>query len=218
MKLFLFSLGIALAAGCGGAVNVAGFDDGGSESGSGGSGSSSGSGVCQFCATNQDCKNSCGATQAGNVWCCVSSSCYSLASNLCPASGSSSGGSGSGSGAGGSGGAPSMGAIVCGMAGSCMSPDVCCAGGGMGGGTDICATQSACTAAMGDSYACTGKANCASGQVCCVVQGSNGNPDTAQCQSTCTGNRHYQVCQSSSECPSGRMCRMMAGVALNVCR
>ncbi|MDP9000165.1 MAG: hypothetical protein M3O46_08645, partial [Myxococcota bacterium] len=175
--------------------------------------------VCQFCATNQDCVNSCGTpTQTGNVWCCVSSSCYSLASNLCPASGSSSGGSGSGSGASGSGGTASMGAIVCGMAGSCMSPDVCCPGGGTGGGgAEICATPTACTAAMGDSYACTGKANCASGQVCCVVQGSNGNPDTAQCQATCTGNRHYQVCQSSAECPTGRTCRM-GNVALNVCR
>jgi hypothetical protein len=89
------------------------------------------------------------------------------------------------------------------------------------GGADQCLSESACTSMRGDVYACKGTANCAGSQICCFRAGAApGGGDLAQCQDSC-GSRTsgaYQVCQTTADCPMGRMCTMGGGAVVTVCR
>jgi hypothetical protein len=220
---FSILLGIALASACGGTTaNPPAPGNGGSGTSSGGSGSG---GSCSSCSTDQDCQNGCGAPPQGNVWCCISSSCYGNGAR-CSSSTGSGVGPGLGGGPGGGLGAilPGLGTgpIACGTAGTCTAPNVCCAGGGAG--RDTCTSLMSCVG-NGSIYTCTGQANCTAPQVCCLTTGTGlMGTDFAICQPTCgTGRglrsgRSLQVCQTSSECQSGQTCAMNSSVAMKVCQ
>jgi hypothetical protein len=167
--LFAVSLGVALAAACGGTTesgsNGSG-DDGGASSSSGGSGSSSGS---------------------------TSSS---------SSSGSSSGGPAVDGG--------SVGPVACGMT-TCTAPQVCCVTRGPSGGSETCVAPGSC---MGIALTCSSAQSCPSGDVCCGTVSGGGGTYTinTSCEASCPmGQGNFQLCASTAECPTGRVCRAGPG-------
>jgi hypothetical protein len=92
-------------------------------------------------------------------------------------------------------------------------------GGGAGAAATSCTPAGSCT---GSSLACSGTQQCSGGQVCCFAYqeaeasaaagpfGGFGAPMAfaATCADDCPGNDmiHYQLCASSSDCPSGQQC------------
>jgi hypothetical protein len=98
------------------------------------------------------------------------------------------------------GGTPGTGTIPCGA--DCTAPDVCC----IGGGSTPCLSLEACVSAGGDSYTCMGQANCQAPAVCCLTLGATPSGNAlAVCQTHC-GGASAQVCQGTTECPSGLEC------------
>jgi hypothetical protein len=110
---------------------------------------------------------------------------------------------------------PGIGSIAC-AALTCTGPrEVCCAGSSNGEGT--CAS----TCPLGsDIFTCAGASNCGQ-KVCCVMLGVAMGGDLAQCQSACIrASVHggpFQVCQTSSECPSGEQCVQTVDAAFPIC-
>lgn len=92
-------------------------------------------------------------------------------------------------------------------------------GGGPGGAATSCTPAGSCT---GSSLACSSTQHCSGGQVCCFAYqqaeaGAAAGPFagfgapmafSATCADDCPGNDmvHYQLCGSSSDCPSGQQC------------
>lgn len=220
------ALTIAIVA-CGGRTPLGDLSGSSSLGGSGGSSGASGSGSGGISSGGSG--SSSGAAHGSSSGAVSGSSSSGGVGGSSGVSSSSSGSSGGSASSSGGSLPPTDPQIVCGTAGSCIAPNVCCAGGGRGG-QDICATQLLCVANMGDVYACTGQANCLSSQVCCVTTGTGGRPDVAACVTSCPtggggrggrgggGVRSFQVCQASSECPNGQTCGMTGAVALNVCQ
>jgi len=105
-------------------------------------------------------------------------------------------------------------------------------GGGPVAAAPTCTSAGSCT---GSSLACSSTQHCSAGQVCCFVyQTSEAGAATggatgafgviaapmtfsAQCADDCPGGDmiHYQLCASSSDCPSGEQC--VLGTYTNYC-
>jgi hypothetical protein len=158
--LFVISAALAVGAACGSSVNPAGDDAGGDDGGGfiptgdggssgtssgGGSGSSGGGGTCaSTCNANRVCVDSCGAPQAGSVWCCSSASaCYQAVGSACPTSSDAGRGGGGGSG------------MACMNSASCGGGMRCCAGlmgatcqSSCPGGIEACQKNSDCSGGM----------------------------------------------------------------------
>jgi len=142
--------------------------------------------------------------------------------------GNGNGTNGNGNGTSGDAAAPSAayadGGISCGIQGGCATSESCCypSGGNAAALTSgpSCTPQGSCA---GSSLACSNTAHCSGGEVCCfafvtpdagqdAAGGAPGFPAAmsfgAQCAAQCpTGDMvHYQLCATSTECPSGQSC------------
>ncbi|MGO8991900.1 MAG: hypothetical protein ACLQVI_01130 [Polyangiaceae bacterium] len=93
-------------------------------------------------------------------------------------------------------------AFACTPTSGCTAPETCC----------ITQTASSCIAAgatcSGAAIACVNTGGCTGGDVCCGVY-SGGTTGSASCQAAPCAAGDYQLCASSTECPSGESCHIV---------
>jgi hypothetical protein len=104
----------------------------------------------------------------------------------------------------------SGGPLPCGAA-VCNPPQICCEGGGMGGGATCQDPGATC---MGVAVSCTAD-TCPAGSVCCASV-SGFRPTSTQCQQGACGGSERQLCSPTVPCPSGETCRGLGG-AVSFC-
>jgi hypothetical protein len=116
-------------------------------------------------------------------------------------------------------GSPGTGPMACGAA-TCMAPRQICCASAANGAAD-CVSRGFCPTGS-DVFTCSSATNCRSGEVCCLTLAAAKGGDLAQCQSGCVSppggaSVLYQVCLTTSECPTGQECKQTMDAAFPIC-